>query len=66
MTQVQLGVVIDIDSHVNNPEKSDFDRQVTGCIEILDDRVYVTAGNICLGFDRYALTELLRRERCPL
>jgi hypothetical protein len=57
-----LNIVIDVDTHANNPEKSDFDRQVSGNIEIMDDRIYISAGNICLGFDRYVLTELIVRE----
>jgi len=62
MPETTLSVVIDVDKHADNPDKSDFTSQVVGCIEILDDRVYVTAKDICLGFDRYALMELLKRD----
>ncbi len=58
----QLNIVIDVDTHAGDEKKSDFDKQIAGCIEILDSRVYITAGNICLGFDRYVLTELIKRE----
>jgi hypothetical protein len=57
-----LSIVIDVDEHADNGKKSDFDKQVAGSIEILEDRVYITADNICLGFDRYVLTELITRE----
>ena len=58
-----LRIVVDIDDHATNPDKSDFSRSACGHIEMLDDRVYVTAGSICLGFDRYILDELLRIEK---
>jgi len=62
MTDTALDIVIDIDTHADDPEKSDFDKQVAGNLEIVENRVYITADNMCLGFDRYVLTELLRRE----
>lgn len=62
MSDALLNIVIDVDTHANNSAKSDFDKQVSGNIEIMDDRIYISAGNICLGFDRYVLTELIARE----
>ena len=62
MSDASLNIVIDIDTHAKDPKKSDFDQQVAGNIEIMDNRIYISAGNICLGFDRYVLTELLERE----
>lgn len=59
--EVTLSVVVDIDRNANDPEKSNFDESVVGSIEFLEDRFYVTAGGICLGFDRYTLAELIRR-----
>ena len=59
--EVTLSVVVDIDSHVDDPEKSDFDQSVVGSIEVMGDRFYITVGSVCFGIDRYTLDELFRR-----
>lgn len=61
-TTDRLNIVIDIDRHADDEKKSDFTEQHAGHIEIIEDRVYITAKDICLGFDRYVLDELLKRE----
>ncbi|MCK9591438.1 MAG: hypothetical protein M0Q91_05445 [Methanoregula sp.] len=49
-------------SKIDNPDQ-DFE-EFLGSIQFLEDRVYIQIENgVCLGFDRYVLDELLKREK---
>jgi hypothetical protein len=50
---------------ISKTETPDEDfKDFLGSVSLMDDRVYIEVNDgICLGFDRYVLNELLRREK---
>jgi hypothetical protein len=59
MTETELNASISVTPDI---EKKDYEERL-GRVQLIDNRVYVEVdGGISVGFDRYVLTELIRRE----
>ena len=59
MTDTELNASISV---TLDTDKTDYEERL-GRVQFIDDRIYVEViGGVSVGFDRYVLTELLRRE----